>query len=223
MRKILLYISLLLFVLTNGVWATTYSGSVSGDGGGLLGTNEWDSENVILSWDVTSGSGSWEYRYTFTVPSKGISHLIIEVSDFFTAANILEGTTDEFETGEEPKLHTTANGNPGIPESTYGIKWEPGEEDPLSYSWTLVSNIGPMWGDFYAKSGGGQEDPVIAYNEEFSNTMRPAFDPAEPDPSGWVLVPDSTPIPEPTTVLLISSGLIGLAGLGRKKFLKNKR
>jgi len=31
------------------------------------------------------------------------------------------------------------------------------------------------------------------------------------------------PIPEPATMLLVGSGLIGLVGLGRKRFLKNKR
>lgn len=34
--------------------------------------------------------------------------------------------------------------------------------------------------------------------------------------------PTGTPIPEPTTLLLLGSGLIGLAGYGRKKFLRKE-
>jgi len=33
-------------------------------------------------------------------------------------------------------------------------------------------------------------------------------------------VGEASPVPEPTTLVLLGSGLVGLAGLGRKKFKK---
>lgn len=40
------------------------------------------------------------------------------------------------------------------------------------------------------------------------------------DGSGWIGPSDSVSVPEPSTMLLLGVGLIGLAGIGRKKFVK---
>jgi hypothetical protein len=50
----------------------------------------------------------------------------------------------------------------------------------------------------------------------FNNPAEPVFNPAEPLSSGNGV----NPVPEPATILLLGSGLLGLAGFSRKKFFK---
>jgi hypothetical protein len=156
-----------------------------------------------------SADGNFEYDYAFTLPgnARTISHVIVQVPNDFTDADILPGTTPG---GTIGVWDGQGSSNLGIPAALYGIKWNTSATPSTSFTWTIVTNAAPMTGNFYARDGAAGEG-VYAYSgtkDVFGNN---------------VVVPGSTVLtPVPAAAHLFGSGLIGLGAVRKGVTLQDR-
>ncbi len=215
------------------------AGALAGDNDADASGNAWAAtggsaanKGVRLSYTVDQVSANdWAYSYTFTAGStaqKQVARFSLEVGSNFTAGSLLSATCSIAADCASPAAGLSAPGQlsedvglVSAPQtlSLFGLRWV----FPLnnfSFTVTLHSNLGPVWGDFIVKSSETTQNPptfLAAWNHGFGTDVATPIVTGN-DAAGYVLVPGApAPVPLPASLPMLLGACAALGWARRRK------
>jgi hypothetical protein len=202
---------------------TTWTGSLNGGtGGGIIGTDVYNSSSTTMNWSVIydSTTQKYSYDYIFAVVGVGkkIQHILLETtpdipSDMKPPVNEWKGVGYAAGMTTDYSLYAKKISKSDITSTSTDFTWE----------YTFTSTHAPVWGDFFAECDGVNTTNAYAYNKNFDGYIwSTAY------PGGKIAVPDGVlaypkeVVPEASTLVGFGSALV-MAGPGMIGWLRKRR